>query len=412
MHAHRDWIAREVLAIEFDVDAGRRDRGDGPHRRDRRRRAQRRDRTRGELRLQRATRRALAAAAEPPAVLVGGPSSKNGIWSSLARTERRVVAHRFAQRREERVVVEGVGVDGGGLHRRVGRERLVLRGVAAPTAPGRPSACSAGAQSSSDDSHDDSAAGAAATDASGAGAGGGHSAAAGARHGRGGAATGDVPTTPRPRTRTGRRRSHRSTGRRCGRSGVGPRVPGGLVVHDVEDRRARPRVRRAADGRRRVRAAARRRAARAAALGGSTLAAQAGEVGLDRGADAVAVAATRSPRARRRRPAAARGAPTGSRISASSRRRSPSAMRRAVASASLTSACALASDSSSSWRASRLRLVHGVVGRALREQQRALQHLGVVAARRQRHLGAARRSARRAPDGSRVLQLLRSGPRW
>ena len=36
----------------------------------------------------------------------------------------------------------------------------------------------------------------------------------------------------------------------------------------------------------------------------------------------------------------------------------------------------------------RLRLVHRVVGGALREQQRALQHLGVVATRRERHLDA------------------------
>jgi hypothetical protein len=56
-------------------------------------------------------------------------------------------------------------------------------------------------------------------------------------------------------------------------------------------------------------------------------------------------------------------AATSSTISASSRRRSPSAMRRAVVSASLTSACAFASDSSSSSRAG-LRLVDGLVGRA------------------------------------------------
>src|SRR5207249_3458928 len=56
----------------------------------------------------------------------------------VARTERRVVAHRLPQRREERVVVEGVGVDRVGLHRRVGREGLVVRGVVLPWRGGVP----------------------------------------------------------------------------------------------------------------------------------------------------------------------------------------------------------------------------------------------------------------------------------
>src|SRR5439155_20383705 len=81
--------------------------------------------------------RSTATTAEPAAVLLGRAVEERGLVV-VARAERGVVAHRLAQRREERVVVEGVGVDGVGLHRRVGRERLLVRGVVLPWRRGVP----------------------------------------------------------------------------------------------------------------------------------------------------------------------------------------------------------------------------------------------------------------------------------
>ena len=183
------------------------------------------------------------------------------------------------------------------------------------------------------------------------------------------------------------------------------RGPGG---RSRRRRRSAPRRRAPAPARCRSRhgavsrsVAARRRATRAARRR-LDLAAERCEVGLDRGPHALAVsaayalervgvgaqllAARRRGRGSRPRAGDARPRRCGARWP---RLRS-------------TSACALASDSSSSWRGSRLRLVHRVVGGALREQQRALQHLGVVAARREWHLGRrarlrGARPARRAP---------------
>ena len=134
--------------------------------------------------------------------------------------------------------------------------------------------------------------------------------------------------------------------------------------------------------------------------GGSTVAAELGQVALDRGADAVAVA----------------GDVLLERVGVGAQLLTPG---REVEQLGLEPAALALGDAAGGGLGvadqglrlglrllehllgAGLRLVHRVVGGALREQQRALQHLGVVAARRQRHLGR-RRAPRRGAAAARV----------
>ena len=137
---HADWIKAEVLATSFEAheelleSAARRD--------DRRRTglagraprpdrdAGRRARRRGLQRRRRNTSRKVPAIG----VLVEELVLAGRVVALVARTERLLVVHRVAQRREERVVVEDVGVDGPCSRDRSGAPFTALshRGFVAP----------------------------------------------------------------------------------------------------------------------------------------------------------------------------------------------------------------------------------------------------------------------------------------
>ena len=388
-HRHRDWIAREVLAVEFDA---RRRRGCAD--------ATPTVEIDGEsvpVALERSVSSSVdsAAAAEAPAVLLDRARRRRTCaWLFVAWAERRVVAHGFAQRREERVVVERVGCrprwppsarrstgtaraaavtcsQGAGASPTAGRRAPSRRRTTATTTPPRRRVRRRLRR--------------------------GRRRRPTRRRGRAPDRTrrrgdGDDASTARPRTgslgadrrlgvdgcaepRVGLRR------RRGPASSVGAGSPGAGAGSALAHGRSVARRR-----------AARRRAARGAPTAARSSAAEAREVGLD---------------ARR---GSARGSPTRTSSSASASARSVSrrvdeledlgfeaaalalgdAARRS-ASASLDQRLRLGLGLLEQLPGARLRLVHRVVGGALREQQRALQHLGVVAARRQRHLGRRRR---------------------